>query len=340
MPKLIESLDSIKAYAAERVPSIDAVNPDIIQAVKEANKLDGCAFDANETLLFARQLEEVDATLYRTVYPEYIGRSLVSFKKVAETTETFTQRIWDSVGYPVIVSDYTTDYPSVAATAREVSMGFYDMGISYQYSIDELRKSARLGMPIDSMQAQAAREAMERALDRDIAFGQPQKRSYGLLNHPNISLTTLPFGTWSTATAEQILADMHALVNAVPAGSLEIEKPDTLLMSPAAYRKVSQTILNTAGGSMTILQAFQAAHPEISVRTWDRLATANAAGTNGRMMAYNRSATRFEFIMRRDFETHGPQQQALVLKFLCRMGWGGLQAYRPKAAVYADAQLM
>lgn len=301
-------------------------------------RMEGNAYDANETVLFARQLETVKNRVYEIQYPALRGRQFVDVSNEAGPNKKFiTYRVWDKVGSAAVISDYSTDFPTVSASARELQIRMHDYGTSFEYSIPEMREAQDAGVPLDMKMAALSREVMERAVDDAIAYGEPSLRTYGLFNHPNVSLVSLPNGSWGSATGLQMLEDLNHLVTSVEVASKDIEAVSNVIMGVSDYRTISTTYIDTAGGRDTVLQAFLNQNPGVSVDKWTKADGASADGAGSRIVAYSKRPDVLEFEMGLEYEVIGPQAQGFVMKFFCRGRWAGVTVHRPNAIKYADS---
>ncbi len=315
----------------------------IVRAVECAPQADSVATaDASETMVFARQLETIKNRVYEKKYAELKGRQFVPFSmEGGDASEYITFRLWDMYTMAKVVTNYATDFPTVAASALEVTMKYYDIGNSYSYSIQDLRQAARAGQPLSDKLAMAARRGIELGIDDAVAVGVPSIKTYGLTNNPNVSLLTLPTGTWASATGEQMLDDLNSIVTQMFANSSEVWAPDTILMSTNAFRKISTKLLSAANASGdTVLTAFQRQNPGVSVASWTKLNLANAAGTNGRMIAYKRDPEVLEFEMGKEFEVFPPEQRGLTLTHACKARLAGVAIHHSLGVAYIDGQLL
>jgi len=320
--------------SAQKIKSIEDVSPELLRAVA----LDSVATDASETMVFARQLETVSNKLYEKKYAELKGRSFVPVSTAGgNASEYMVYRIWDEYAMAKLVTNYATDFPMVSASATEVFLKYHSFGNSYGYSVQDMRSAAKANVPLDTRLAAAARKGHELAIDDAIAVGIPSVKTYGLTNHPSIPLLTVTTGTWSSATGEQMLDDMNSMISQMQVTSLEIFSPDTMLFSTTAFRKISTKLLSASNASgMTVLEAFQKQNPGVFVGSWTKLATANAAGTNGRAIVYKRSDEVMQFEMGSEFEVFPAQQTALQVAFPCLSRIGGLALFHPLACSYFD----
>jgi len=319
------------------IESIEQVDSAVIAAAKAAG-----VTDAAETMVFARQLEVIRSKTYERQYSELKGRRFVPVTSEAGLTAEFvTTRIFDGYVMAKVVSDYETDFPLVTAAGFEVTSKFHSIGDAYSYTVMEMMKAAKAGVPLSEKYATLARRGIELGIDDMIAVGVPQAKTFGLLNNPNVSIQTLPNGSWGAATGQQILDDLNALVTQMWTGTLELYAPDTILMSSAAFRLISVKLLNNANSSnITVLEAFRKMNPGIQIESWTKLNTANAAGNNGRIVAYKRDSDVLEFQLGADFTILGTEQSQLKITTYCIARGAGVSVHLPFAVVYADSQAL
>ncbi len=324
------------AESAELFDSVESLPKSFLAASRAAG-----FEDAQETLVFARQLETIKNRVYETKYPELKGRRFVpQSSEAGAEAENLTYRIWDDYVMAKVVGNYSTDIPLVTASAREVSITPYVVADGYTYSVDDLRKAQSAGVPLVARMARAVRRGIELLRDEHTAFGVPEKGSFGLLNHPNVALSSLPNGNWDdvATTGLEILEDMNFVVTEMLTSTNEIFAGDTWLMSIGAFRRISTTLLDASNGSnITVLQAFKAQNPGIDVESWSKLSTAAADG-GPRMVFYTRDAEVLEFEIAIDFEQMPTEYHAMQYTVVCRAKWFGVQIQYPNAIVYVDAQ--
>lgn len=293
--------------------------------------------DAQETMLFARMLETIKARVYETKYPELKGRRFVpEGNEAGPATQHLTYRVWNDYVMAKVVGNGSTDIPLVASSAAEVSVKPFVVADGYQFTVDDLRAAQAAGVPMEARYARAVRMGIELLREEHTAFGIPEGNVYGLLNHPNIATVTLPNGAWNNiaTTGEQILADLNFVVTSMLVSTNEIFAGDTLLLTVEAFRLISTKLLNSANGSnISVLQAFQAQNPGITVDTWSKLRT---AGPNGapRALFYKRDSEVLEFEVAIPFEQMPVEVRALTYTTVCRARWFGVQIQYPAALSY------
>jgi hypothetical protein len=108
------------------------------------------------------------------------------------------------VGTPKVVTNYATGFPRADVTGVEFTAKVKSIGDSFGYSVMDIRR-ARLGRkPLSERKANAARKGILEKDDRIIAFGEADHGLVGLLNHPNIPITSATdIGSGVTAWASK-----------------------------------------------------------------------------------------------------------------------------------------
>lgn len=318
----------------DAIPSCDAVDPMLRSQ---------CALvqmDAPQTLAFARQLETISSRVFSIQYPALKAMSLLPMNNEANAAdEFFTTRVWDRFVMAKIVSNYSTDIPTVSGSAREVTARFFTVADSYKFSVDDLRAAERAGIPLQSRDAEAARFGIELAREQIAATGEPSLGVFGLANQPNVTIATLPNGDWANVatTGEEILEDLNYLVDQIVLGTNEVLSPDTVVLPVSLYRLAARKLMSINGlatGS-SILTVFAQQNPGITVVSWDKLATAAADG-GARIMAYKRDPSVVEFLNAVTLETMPTEYHAMTWTTVLRSKVGGVALYQPRGVVYAD----
>ena len=315
--------------------------------IKAAERIDGLNLDANETLTLARQLEFIQAGAYEVKRAPLKGLSFVPVdSSLPSGAETFTYRQYELLGFAKLISDYAKDFPTSNAIAREFTSKIKGLGSSYEYSIQELRGAQMAGVPLDATKARAARVAIEQLHDSLIQSGDSANGLLGFLNQANTTAFSVPNGaagtaTWTTKTPDEILADMHDIVNGISTANRGRDdmSPDMLLLPLAQYALVASRRLGD-GSDTTILQHFLTSSPFFSngrgaVDSWHVLAGAGAGPTD-RMVAYRRDPEALKYIAPVVFEQFAPQPVGMVLKTLCHARSGGVVVNLPTTISYGD----
>ena len=301
------------------------------------NDESGIRRDSNATAALTRQLEHVKSKTYDILYANLKARQFIpESNEVDPGAETIVTREWNHTGMAEIISNYADDLPLVDAFVNENVTRVQTIGSAYQYTVQDMQRAVKAANDLDGKRANAARLAIERKIDRIAAIGDASTNLRGLLNHPNVPLVTLPTGTWASATADQILTDMHHLAQSVVNVSAEVHEPDTMLLTPALFGLVNSKRVGLEN-SDTILTTFLKNSPYIkNVDQWNRLNTADAGGTGPRIMVYTRDPNMVELEIPLAYDQLPPQARNLAFVVPCFARVGGVVFHYPMSAAYAD----
>lgn len=298
--------------------------------------------DANESIFFLRELDFIKSKSYDVQYPELKARSLipVSFEAGAGA-ETITYEQYDQVGMAKIVSSYADDLPRADIKGKEFTSRVRSLADAYGYNIQEIRAAKMAGKPLEQRKANAAKRAMMQKEDSIAALGDADFGLIGLINHPNISSTTLPAdGTgastlWSTKTPLLIIRDLNKVANFIVENTKEVEQPNTMLMPVEKYNYIATTPVGD-NADKTILKFFLDNSPYIKeVIPWNKLKAAGAGGLD-RMIAYDKNPEKLTLEIPQDFEQLDLEQRGLEFLVPCHSRCGGVIIYYPLSVVYAD----
>ena len=149
--------------------------------------------DRAESVFFARETEYIKTRTYDAKSPELKGLRLVPQANDLPTgIEQITYRRYFEAGEAKVIADYAKDFPRVDVFAKEYTSKVMDIGDSYGYSIKEIRSSMRAGKRLDQRRALNARRTIERKLNSLTLRTDPDWGTYGLLDYPGLTETTLP----------------------------------------------------------------------------------------------------------------------------------------------------
>lgn len=293
--------------------------------------------DAHETAIFARQLEDIDAQLYRKLYPTLRGSTLIPVKTdIDPGADQYTYRVMDYAGEATIISNYSDDAPRVDVAGFEVKAPIFGFHAAYGYSVQDLRAAKMSGLGLDTERAMAAREVLARKHDTIIATGEASKNVTGALNSATVSLVTPIVGAWvsGAVTADVVTADLFKLERAIITASLGVEMADTLILPPSLYAYADTVRL--ANTETSALEYFRKKSMGIkSVEQWYPLETAGTAGVT-RIMAYTRDIQKVTGLMPLEFNSSAPQAVNLSFVITCEARSGGVIFRYPGSARYMD----
>lgn len=294
-------------------------------------------WDDKFTAVLQKQLEYVKTKTYDIVYPEKKARRLIPVSnEIDPGAESMVYRQWDEFGAAVVIANYADDLPLVDVMVEEFTVKIQSLGQAYQWSIQDLRRSAMSGAMLDSRRARAARRAIENKIDDIAAAGLASGGLKGFVNHPNVTLVAPITGSWASASALQILADLDHLVTSIIETNKETFMPDTLVL-PYSLFKIISTKPMSVDNTTTVLQTFLKNSTHIrNVETWYKLDNADAAGTGPRIVCYKRDPEVLTLEIPQEFEQFPPQARNLSFVVPCHARIGGVVIYYPLAMAYMD----
>ena len=126
----------------------------------------GLRMDAKFTAVLERQLEFIKTRTYDIMYPEMKARQFIPVNNDVDTgAETITYRQWDMIGMAQIIANYGDDMPLIDELVEEFEQKVQGLGAAYEWSIQDLRRSAMAGASLDQRRARAARRSIEQQIE-------------------------------------------------------------------------------------------------------------------------------------------------------------------------------
>lgn len=315
------------------------------------SRLFGVREDANESIMFARELEYIYAKTYDVLYPGLKARELIPVnREVPPGADQHTYAQYNRVGEAKEVDDYALDFPTVEVNGKQFQNNVISLGNSYQYSTQDMRAAAMAKKPLDAMKARAARLAMEEKLEKLAAKGSSARSITGLLNAPNVDTVTLANGSWDTLAANtgtidqqdgyinEIQQDVAQLRNHIWTTSKTVHGNSnlTLLCDTTTY-----ALLETRPQSPRFKDAsiadflLRTVKGLSSIEYWLQNDTGSSGG--GRILClYEKSPDNMEMIIPQEFEQFPPQLEGMAFKIYCHMRYGGVSVRRPKSMCYSE----
>jgi len=251
--------------------------------------------DRVDTVIFEKQLEYIKVQTFDEILSDL--KALVLLPVTSEVPEWATEMTWRSYkGYGVakFIADMANDYPLAEVGGSELTRKIHTIGMAYDYSEKELIRAAKAGVPLDAKKAKAARRAVEQKLDSIAWNGDTTHNIPGFLSYPGITEYTVPATgtgvtkTWSTKTSDQILTDLHGILNAIDTATDGMEKADTIILPKTQYLLIKQKRLSDYS-EKSVLTYFLESNPGVTVDFLNDLSDAGDSST-ARFMAYTKSS--------------------------------------------------
>jgi hypothetical protein len=305
----------------------------VLKALGEAER-----YDANETAMFSRQLEFIDQSQFDVLYP--IGHAIELMPLMTGMdpgAESYTYRAYDYTGRAERVTNYGSNPPRVDANGVEVTTKVHSYWDGYGWSIQDLRAAAFAGgRSLDQLRATAAREVLMRKLDENLWFGDSEVNITGIANNALVDAVSVITGGWTTATADQILADITKLLVAASLATGGVEVSDSLLLPVSRYDIIATKFIGD-NKDKTVLDLLRKAFPNVSIKSSYRLETGDAARTGVRAIAYTNDKKKLEGLVPMEFEQFAPQAKNMDFSVTCHMRAGGVAIRYPGSVKYMDS---
>lgn len=297
--------------------------------------------DANESIFFARELEYIKPQAYDVKRPLLSALALIPISTEAGPgAETITYQVYDTVGMAKIISNYADDLPRADVKGKEVTTKVVGVGVSYGYSVQEIRAAVTAGKPLTARKMMAARKAHEEKINQLAWNGDAVTNLPGFLTNVNIPLYTIPATgtgatkTWSTKTPDQILMDLNGMITTPSANSKNVHNATELWLPTAQYDLIAR-VPRSSTSDTTILEFFLRVNPGVTVKKVNELDGAGDSGTD-RAVSLENDRMNFNLELPMMFMQHAPQPRNLEFVVPCESRFGGCVVYYPLAFAFGD----
>lgn len=318
--------------------------------------------DSGEALFVERALLYVETETYNTMFPPLEGMKYVPLDTSADEGAKFTTyKQYTRTGIAKLVTERGNDLPTSKLFVKEFNHQFYRLGMSYEYTLDDLlaaqfagRNGGGPALNIDLEHAMGAKEAIDRGLDVVCAIGSsssttipgltvgvgPDTSMLGLLNQPSASSYTVAAGgsgstAWSTKTPDEKIADLTGQYASMVATTYKTFTPDTFLLPITQFEQANGQRMGD-GSDETVISFFKKIKPGVSIDSWQYCAGAGAAGVD-RMVAYINNKRYVRHMVSSLFRQMPPQYEDLTFTVACLAKTAGVVCPYPLSVSYADS---
>ncbi len=328
-----------KTYAQTRLAVFDSYRPELTRFIG-----DGLSTrDAGEALAFlVSQLAHTENEVFeRMRTPMQYAQFIPISHEAGEYADSIRYELFDVAGRGRRTSGKGRSINLVDVAYADKSMPVMNGDIGYDYSQEELRRSAFLRKPLNVTRLAAAIEAYERHMNDVGLNGEASSNVTGLFNNAFVPQGNAPVGNWAASTPDQILADINAIIFNVWNNTAYNDTVDTILLPPVSLNKIATTA-RSATSDTTILEfikknniAKQQRGTEISFQAGFGLDTAGAGSTK-RMIAYVKNPNRLIMHIPLALRFLAPQFQGLAVEVPGEYKYSGVEVRYPKSMYYMD----
>lgn len=302
------------------------------------------SYDSVEGLsFFLSQLTYLEKKLYEKKYKDITYPMVLPVSNEAgEWAESVTYFYMDGAAIAEFVGTKSLNVP-IAEIGEENVVVPVELGATgYEYSDEELRQAQFLQRPLPDRKAMIARRAYEELAQRTAMFGNETHNLPGFLNNVNVTTSTAVnpgSGTeWVNKTPDQIIFDINDMLGSIFVDSLQVERPDTLLIPTKQYNYIANTPRSSTSDT-TILQYLVANNIYINsdsdIMPLPELA-GSGSGDSDRMMAYTKDIDKVVYHIPMPLRFTQPERRGRGYQVPGEFKLAGIEFRYPGSARYVD----
>jgi len=233
-------------------------------------------------------------------------------------------------------------FPLPSLDKTSLSLKMIQFAAAYRYGDLEIKKAQKMGMSLDTERATSNALKAEQLLDQIAASGDTFGIGLpGLGNNsdvPTVTAVTKDAGgtTWAVATADELLTDLHALVDAVYSNTNETRRADTIVLPLSQFQIVQR--LRVSDSTETVASVFLRQRQDpVRFAVWNRFATLGS-GTTPRACALDSSSEDVAaMLISREWTADAPRRVPMGWQVEENLIAGGVMIKDAKGIAYMDA---
>jgi hypothetical protein len=289
------------------------------------------------------QLTHLEAKMYEKKYKAITYPQIIPVSNEAgEWAESVTYFFMDGAAVAEFVGTKSLNVPIAEIGTDKVVVPVELGATGYEYSDEELRQAIQLKRPLTQLKANTARRAYEELAQRVAMVGDTTHNLPGFINNTNVTAATVvdpgSGTTWVNKTPAQILFDINDFMGDIFVDTLQVERPNTLLLPTSQWNYIAGTP-RSDNSDTTILQWLIANSPYLSadsdVIPVTELAGAGAGATD-RMIAYDKDIDKVVFHIPMPLRFTEPQRKGRGFEVPGEFKLSGIEFRYPGSARYAD----
>lgn len=295
---------------------------------------DGLAF-------FLSQLSQTEAKIYEVKYRNIVFQDFVPVDtSQPEWVDTVTYISFDAVTVGKFIGANAKDLPQTDLNASKSTIPVFYGGNSYGYSLDELRKSQQLRIPLDVTKGRMTLRGFQEHAQRVAFNGDADRGVTGLFNNANVAVSNAVIN-FATATGQDVVAYLNGILISVWQDSAETHLPNVLAIASDDWAIISERRM-ADGTDTTILEFLKKnnlytgmTNLPLTIKPNFELKTAGAGGVS-RYMAYEMNDDNLVMHMPMPWRSLAPQPVGLRIEIPCEYKFGGVEFRYPGSAAYKD----
>lgn len=295
---------------------------------------DGLAF-------YLSQLSNTEAKIYEAKYRNIVYQDFVPVDtSQPEWVDEVTYISYDAVTMGKFIGSNGDDLPQSDINAAKSTIKVFYGGNSYSYSLDELRKSQQLRIPLDVTKGRMTFRGFQEHAQRVAFAGDADRGVTGLFNNANVAVSNAVID-FSTATGQECVSYLNELLRSVNENSAEVHLPNMLAIPSSDFNIISERRM-ADGTDTTILEFLRennlytaVTNQPLTIMRNLELETAGAGGVK-RYMAYEMNDDNLVMHMPMPWRSLAPQPKNLSIKVPCEYKFGGVEFRYPGCAAYKD----
>jgi hypothetical protein len=316
--------------------------------------------DSAGTAFAIRSLTDIYGRTFDVKYPDLKARSIIPiFTGVDPGADGFSWDSYDRVGSAGLIDNYGADLPTADVFMTSNMSRCYSIGVSYNYSIQDLRAARKAGVPLEARKAFSARRAMEQAIDQIAFFGVTARpgtgtaqalknvpatqsttdnlQAFGITNFPGLpKLAITNDWTLASTAVQTIVDDWCKAVNKMITDTDGIHTPNTVVMALSIWNVLNKKPRSVAFTEDTVLQYLLKLTPMIKNVFWTIPMEVGAVKQDTTtvgpgVMFLERNEENLQLVLPGGFEQLPPQMINLTFKVPCHQRVAGVRVSYPKA---------
>lgn len=289
------------------------------------------------------QLTHIEKKVYEKKYKAITYPIIIPVSNEAgEWATSITYFFMDGRAIAKFVGTKSLDVPISEIGQEKVTVPVELGATGYEYSDEELRQAIQLNVALPQQKANLARRAYEELAQRVGMTGDTTHNLPGFINNTNVTSATVvnPGGgtEWVNKTANQIIFDINDLFGDIFADTLQVERPNRLLLPTSQWNYIMGTP-RADNSDTSILKWIVANSPflnsEADIIPTPELAGAGAGGTD-RMIAYDFDSDKVVMHIPMVLRFTEPQRKGRGFEIPGEFKLGGVEFRYPGSARYAD----